>query len=105
MAAAQFLALACDQIGIVTGFAQQWQVALRFGLGQAQHAQVLQQPGQHQFLQPAQAARLAQLAGGQGAENAALPRALAQVVVGTAATGQALGDGEAEGEADRGIQA
>ncbi len=105
VAAAERVALAGNQVRVVTGFAQQRQVALRFGLGQAQHAQVLQQPGQHQFLQAAQATGLAQLAGGQCAENAALPRALAQVVVGTGAAGQALGDGEAQGKADRGIQA
>ena len=105
VAAAQFVALARDQVDVVACFAQQRQVALRFGLGQAQYAQVLQQAGQHQFFQPAQAAGLAQLAGSQRAEDAALPGALAQVVVGAGAAGQPLGDGEAEGQADRGIQA
>ncbi|MNS67782.1 hypothetical protein D3C72_1010430 [compost metagenome] len=104
VAAAEFLALARDQVGVVARFAQQRQVAFGFGLGQAQHAHVLQQPSQHQLLQPAQAARLAELAGGQRAEDAALPGALAQVVVGAAFAGQALGDGEAQGEADRSVQ-
>ncbi|MNV23670.1 hypothetical protein D3C71_1146970 [compost metagenome] len=100
----QVFALQGHQGVVVAGLAQQRQVDVRLRLGQHEDAQVLQQAGQHQFFGLAQAAGLAQQAGGQRTEDAASPGALAQVLA-LSRRGQALGDGEAQGEADGGVEA
>ncbi|MCY1435434.1 hypothetical protein D9M71_515300 [compost metagenome] len=103
MGAVQVLTFEGDQGLVVAGLAQQRQVALGLALGQHKHADVLQQAGQHQFFGLAQAAGLAEPAGRQRAEDAAPPGALAHVLA-LAGGGQVLGDGEAQGEADGGVE-
>ena len=87
---------------VAVGLRPQRRILLRLGLEQGQRADVLEQAGQHQVFQALDAGVVAQQARGQRGQHAAPPDAL--LVAGVAAAAHSLGQREAQGQADGGVQ-